>query len=182
MTADILALDLATRAGWCRGRVGETPIAGSIRFGQRDASDNAVFGHCLSWLSRELEPQPRPDLLILEAMLPPGAKLGYTNTNVRDRLAGLHGVVRAVAFLRGIYQIAEYSVGDVRAHFIGDRSLKRHEAKARTVQTCRLLGWQVADDNAGDACALWSFAASIIDPDQALKLSPLFNKQLRAAG
>lgn len=178
---DILALDIATVTGFARGKVGETPIAGSVRFGRPGASSNAVFGSCLSWLSKELALEPRPDLLVLEAMLSPLAKVGATQADVRDRLAGLHGVVRGVAHLRGVYQIAEYSVGDVRQHFIGERSLKREQAKRRTVIVCRQLGWQVADDNAADALALWSFAAALIDPAQALKLSPLFNRALRAA-
>jgi hypothetical protein len=152
-----------------------------VRFGKSGASDNAVFSHCLTWLSRQLEPKPRPDLLVVEGMLPPGAKLGHTSADVRDRLAGLHGIVRAVAFLRGIYRIEEHSVGDVRAHFIGDRMLKREAAKRETLRRCRALGWPVDDDDAADACALWSFAASLIDPAQALKLSPLFNKALRDA-
>jgi hypothetical protein len=42
-----------------------------------------------------------------------------------------------------------------------------------------MLGWQAVDNNAADALAAWSYACSIIDPTQALKVSPLFNKQLR---
>jgi hypothetical protein len=158
------------------------PIAGSRRFGKAGASDNAVFGDALKWIADILEPQPRPDLLILESMLPPGAKLGHTSTEVRDRLAGLHGIIRGVAYRRGIYQIAEYSVGDVRQHFLGERKFKREIAKRETVRRCQMLGWPVEDDNAADACALWSFAAALIEPQHALQLSPLFNKQLRAVG
>jgi len=171
---DILALDVATRCGWARGRVGEMPVAGSVRFGGADASANAVFAHCLSWLSRELEPEPRPDMVMIESLLSPDAKVGFTNRDVRDRLAGLHGVVRAVAFLRGIYTINEASVGDVRAHFIGDRTLKRAPAKREVMSRCRQLGWTATDDNAGDALALWSFAAALIDPSLALRVTPLF--------
>jgi hypothetical protein len=180
--SDILALDVATRCGWARGPVANAPAQiGSVRFGNTDASNNAVFAHALQWISQLLEPQPRPTILILEALLPPTAKLGHTSKDVRDRLAGLHGVVRAVAHLRGIYDIAEYPVGDVRRHFLGDHLLKRDKAKFETLGRCRMLGWGAEDYDQADACALWSLAASLIDPTLALKLSPLFNKQLRVS-
>jgi hypothetical protein len=56
----VLALDIATRCGFARGKVGELPIAGSVRFGQSNASNNSIFGHCLAWLSKELEPARGP--------------------------------------------------------------------------------------------------------------------------
>jgi hypothetical protein len=178
---DILALDLATITGWARGRVGETPTSGSIRFGTREASDGAVFAHVIGWISKLLEPEPRPDIIALEAMLPPGAKVGQTNSSTRDRLAGLHAIVRGVAHIRGAgeIEIACYSVGDIRHHFIGERSLKRAQAKQTILARCQMLGWPAVDNNAGDALAAWSFACSIIDPAQALKVSPLFNQRLR---
>jgi crossover junction endodeoxyribonuclease RuvC len=177
----ILALDLATIAGWAKGRVGDTPIGGSIRFGRRDASNNAIFAHALTWISKELEPQPRPDVIIIESMLPPDAKYGATNRDTRDRLAGLHGVVRAVAHLRGVYDVSEAGVSQVRSHFIGHSNLRRDAAKMLVMERCVSLGWAACDDNAGDALALWSYAAALFDPEWALHLSPLFNRKLRAA-
>jgi hypothetical protein len=179
---DILAIDLATVTGFARGEVGGSPISGSIRFGARDASNNAVFAHALSWIADVLEPQPRPDLLLLEAMLPPGAQVGHTSREVRDRLAGLHGVIRGVAHLRGIYRIDEASVGDVRQHFIGSRSLKRARAKRAVGERCCLLGWDTVDDNAADALALWHYGCARIQPELALQVSPLFRGQHRTLG
>jgi len=177
---DVLALDVATVTGFARGTVGEAPrTVGSIRFGRPTASNNAVFAHALQWMAAMLEPKPRPDILILEAMLPAGAAIGATNRETRDRLAGLHGIIRAVAHCRGIYEISEASVGDVRAHFIGDRMLKRHVAKREVMFRCRQLGWPVEDDNAGDALALWSYACAIVDPQLAVRPVPMFNRNLR---
>jgi hypothetical protein len=178
----ILALDVATRTGWARGRVGELPVAGSIRFGGSGAHDPAIFAAALRWLSAELEPQPRPDLVIIESMLPPDAVRGATSRAVRDRLAGLQGIVKGVAHLRGIGEIAEATVGNIRDHFIGDRSLKRDAAKRSVMERCRALGWQCADDNAGDALALFSYACALIDPKWALQVSPLFNRRLVVHG
>lgn len=177
---DILALDIATTCGFARGRVGEVPTSGSISFTKRaGSSDNAVFANALAWLSDLLEPQPRPDMLVVEALLPPTAMKGHTSRAVRDRLAGLHGIVRAVAHLRGIYRITEAKVSDVRGHFINDRACKRIAAKRETIEKCRALGWPCDNDNAADALATWSYACGLIDPQTALQVSPLFNRQLR---
>jgi hypothetical protein len=181
MTCDILALDLATVCGFARGKLDAVPIAGSVRFGNASTRPNVVFGNALKWISQVLEPHPRPDLLILESMLPMGAMKGETSRATRDRLAGLHGVIRGVAHLRGIGEIAEASVGDVRAHFLGTRRLKSAQAKQETMARCIRLGWQCEDHNAADACALWSFARSLIDPKYAVMVSPMFNPKLRVS-
>ena len=179
-TPIILALDIATTTGFARGRVGEVPIGGSVRFGKTNASNNAVFAACLKWIARELEPEPRPEILIVESMLSPEAKVGATSRDVRDRLAGLHGVVRAVAHLRGIYEINEAGVAAVRAHFIGSSHERRDRAKSLVLDRCKQLGWDANDNNCGDAFALWSYTAALLDPDWALQLSPMFNHKLRA--
>jgi hypothetical protein len=170
----VLALDVATRTGFALGRVGEQPTFGSIRFGRSSTDDNVIFGAALDWTSRFLEPQPRPDLIVLEALLPPAAMGGRTTSAVRDRLAGLHGVIRAVASLRGVKKIEAHAVGDIRSHFIHDRKAKRDVAKRETMRRCLQLGWNPLDDNAGDALATWSYACSLIDPCLALRVVPLF--------
>ena len=171
----IVALDVATVCGFAIGEVGSVPRSGSVAFGG-GGNDRAVFAAALSWLSELLEPRPRPDWLILEALLPGGAMKGETQRVTRDRLAGLRGVMLAVASLRGIQRVSEASVGDVRSHFIGTRKLKRAAAKAEVLRTCRRLGWDAADDDAGDACALWSYAVSQVDPQHGIRVSPLFQK------
>lgn len=179
---DILALDIATTTGFARGRSDAAkPTCGSTRFGSANASNNAVFGACLRWIAQILKPEPRPDLLIVEAMLPPGARVGTTSRDVRDRLAGLHGCIRGVAHLHGVHRIEQATVGDVREHFIQDRGLKRDPAKRAVLERGRALGWiSDRDLDAADALALWSFARSGIDPQRALEVLPMFNRSLRA--
>jgi hypothetical protein len=174
----ILALDVATRCGYALGRLGETPIAGSVRFGNSSSDENVIFAAALDWASQFLAPQPRPDIVMIEAMLPADAMKNHTSRAVRDRLAGLHGVIRAVAQLRGIGKIESCSVGDVRSHFIGHRGAKREHAKRQTMRRCACLGWDCKDDNAADALAVWSYACALIDPALALRLTPLFNKAI----
>lgn len=178
---DILALDVATTCGFARGRVDATPVCGSVRFGNAGASANAVFGAALRWITRYLAQAPKPDLLILESMLSPDAKVGKTNRDVRDRLAGLHACIRGVAYLNGIYEIDEATVGDVRAHFIQNRTLKRDPAKRAVLERCRQLEWITDRDlDAADALALWSYARARIDPEKGLEVVPMFNRSIRA--
>jgi hypothetical protein len=174
----IVGLDIATRCGWARGRLGETPTSGSIRFGNASSDASVIFGAALDWASRFLQPLPRPDVVMIEDLLPMDAMRGHTQRAVRDRLAGLHGVLRGVAQLRGIGRIEVASVGDVRQHFIGQRNAKSAVAKAETMRRCARLGWEHRDDNAADALACWSYACALIDPATALRLTPLFNRAI----
>jgi len=173
---DILAIDAATITGWARGIVGSAPEHGTVNFGRADTGDK-VFASCLAWISHELE-LSLPDQIFIEAMLPPQAMKGHTSRQVRDRLAGLHGVVRAVACKHNIL-VTAVSVGDIRAHFIGARGQGRNVAKTNVIERCRALGWNVRNDNEADAVALWSYACALIDPKSALQVVPLFNKKLR---
>lgn len=177
---DILALDIATVTGFARGHLGEIPSSGSIRFdgGAARPTDNQVFGAALYWIIALLEQGPLPNVVIMEALLPPTAMKGETTTAVRDRLGGLHGIMRGVAHRYGIGEISTVSVGAVRSHFIGDRSLRRAAAKREVLYKCRALGWPARDHNAADACAIWSFACGLIDPRTALQVSPLFRKRV----
>jgi len=180
MRHEILALDLATRSGWARGAPGTRPLSGSTQFGRANASDNAVFAHAMTWASTLFERKPRPTIVIIEGLLPHHAKQGETSQRTRDRLSGLHAIVRAAAHLHGIYEISTAGAQQVRRHFIGDGSLQRDAAKRAVIHRCSKLGWNPVDDNAADALALWSFACGLLDPEWSLKLSPLFNKELRA--
>jgi hypothetical protein len=172
----IAALDIATTCGHAVGCLGEIPRAGSIRFGiiARDPPEQ-VFATALEWAVAFFE-RERPDILILEAMLPPAAMLNKTSRQVRDRLAGLHGIMLGCGRRSGVGEFVTVSVGDIRRHFIGDGSLKRNAAKRETIRRCVALGWPAEDDNAADACAIWSYACALLDPRWGLRLTPLFNR------
>jgi len=176
---EILAVDLATWCGWCRGTVGEQPRFGSVRFGGNSADTirpREVFATAIDWLTELL--QCPPDILMLEQVLPPSAWRGASQATTFARLGGLHSIALGLAHKHGVSEIAEVSVGDIRAHFIGDRSVKRASAKRQVMARCKRLGWMVTNDNEGDACALWSYGCSLIDPQLALRVVPLFNWKL----
>jgi hypothetical protein len=172
----VLALDLATTAGFAYGVVGGVPFCGSHRFASKGASKPAIFGNALEW-TIELLRECKPDVIAIEATLPTTFVRGRTSKNTNDVLVGLVAIVEAVAYVRGIYKINEHTVSQVRSHFIDMNACAREEAKLYTIRKCRSLGWlEAADDDAADACALWSFQCSLIDARQALRVSPLFQK------
>lgn len=170
----IWALDIATVTGFALGRVNETPTARSIRLGQPGAPSDALFVNCLRWFGDTLERGPVPDILAIEELLPPTARRGETSTSAQHRLAGLHGIIRALARHHEIAEIVGVNVLAVRAHFIHRRNLQREAAKRAVLDTCKALGWHADDNNCADALALWSYTAALINPAFALQTTPLF--------
>src|SRR5262245_18023292 len=149
------------------------PRCGSVRFSKPGASHLAICGRALDYAVETLKP-PLPDIIAIEDLLPPHVTKGKSNVD-HDLLAHLHGIVMGVAFMRGIYHVNKYSVQSIRAHFIDLRSCARGEQKLMVQRKCQSLGWlELADNDAADACALWSYQAGLIDPEQAIRISPLF--------
>ena len=174
----VLGLDIASTTGWCFGAPGETPSCGSVRFASPGASHGAILARAFDWMV-ELTKDKRPDIIVLEDLLPFGAARGRTNKKTGDLLGALHGIVRLVAFKRSIFKVQAVSVSDVRGHFIDGRTYKSDQAKSYVLQKCKSLGWlDHADNDAADACAVWSFWCSKLDPKEALRVSPLFNRMV----
>jgi hypothetical protein len=170
----IWALDIATVTGWAVGRVGGKPLAISVKLAPAGSSSDVLFQGCYEWFSAALEIGPVPDILGIEELLPPIARRGATSTSTQHRLAGLHGVIRALAMHHRVGEIAGANVQDIRQHFIHDRTLRRDSAKLAVLRTCEMLGWPAADNNCGDALALWSYITALINPVSALRTTPLF--------
>jgi hypothetical protein len=149
------------------------PTFGSVRFASQGASHAALFAHALTWASINFK-KWKPDRIIFEAPLPGTFKRGRTTTNVAIILNGLPAIMQAVAYLRGFHDIRDATAKDVRMFFLGHNP-KRDIAKKATVHRCKLLGWQVEDDNAADACALWLYACSFVAPREAMRPTPLIS-------
>jgi len=173
---DLLALDIATTLGWARGTIGcAVPRCGSVQFGKPGASQLAICGHALEWAIDTIKP-PLPDVVAIEDLLPPQVTRGKSNTH-HDLLAHLHGIIMGVCFMRGVFKVRKHAVQSVRAHFIDLSACAKGEAKLMVQRRCRELGWLADDDDdAADALAVWSYACGLIDPQQAIRISPLFQK------
>jgi hypothetical protein len=166
----ILALDLATRTGFAFGAAGEKPRFGSIRFASVGASHEAVFGKAITWahgMFRDLAPD---QVAYEEPMQFRGGKSRAGNDEI---LYGLPAIMQGVAHNLGIHDVRKAAVRDVRLHFI-HRNAKREIAKRETMRRCRLLGWDVRDDNEADALALWHYACIFQDSKLAIQTSDLF--------
>lgn len=173
---DVLALDIATACGWARGHVGpDAPRCGSIRFGKPGASQLAICGHAMEWAIDTIKP-PLPDVVAIENLLPPHVTRGKSNVD-HDLLAHLHGIIMGVCFMRGVFKVHKYSVMTIRRHFIDLSACGKGQGKRMVQDKCESLGWLDEDnDDAADAAACWSYACSRIDPEQAIRISPLFNR------
>lgn len=158
----ILALDLAARTGWALGRPGDVPRSGSVAVAPAGSSLGRVFCGCRGWLGEFLIEHPTAQLIVFESPLLPHHMRGKTNIKTIRQLIGLASVVEELLYTLTGYDIREARVADVRTHFLGSNKHKREEAKALTMQRCRLLGWNVVDDNAADALALWDYQVSLL--------------------
>lgn len=171
---NILALDLASVSGWAVGEPGGTPKHGSVRFASAGASHEAVFAKAAIWFADIIFEQ-EPKLIVWEAPLPTSFSRGRTTSDTTSLLFGLPAVIGAIAYQQGIYDIRKAETREVRQHFIGCNP-KRAAAKPLTMAQCRAMGWEVADDNEADALAVWSYMASLISPQLALRPTPLFGR------
>lgn len=169
----ILCLDMATTTGFAHGAPGaERPFTGSIRFAPPGASHGEISAAMIRWLS-DLLKVVEPASVWIEAPQSANRMAGRTTASTLRLLAGLPFAAEGVCHLFGVYSIWEAEASDVRRHFL-QANPARDSAKRMTVAKCRALGWEVADDNAADAAALWSYASAKILPKTALRATPLF--------
>ena len=170
----ILALDLATTTGFAVGEPGAVPYHGSIRFAKAGASHEAIFARAAQWMNGLLVAHA-PSLVVWEAPMPTSFSRGRTTSDTTTILHGLPAVIGAVAYLKGIFDIRKAETRAVRNHFIGCNP-KRAKAKPMVIRQCRAMGWDVVDDNAADACALWHYMCALIEPKLAIAPTPLFGR------
>lgn len=173
-----LALDIASSTGWAYGVPGEVPRAGTIRFAPPGSSPGAVGRGMMRWFADFTKVFPT-DRIFFEAPFDP-RKMGMrTNMQTSRILLGLVFLIETLGQAKGIYDISETEVADVRKHFIGCNP-PGDKGKAAVQARCRQLGWEFDSEDAADALAVWSYACAIVAPKTAIATTPLF--QPRAAG
>ncbi len=158
----IFSLDLATVTGWAFGPAGGVPSSGIKRMGDPGCSVGRFLQVFEEWLNDMLTVY-QPQIFAFEAPLLRTGAGGESNTSIDTarKLLCLAGNAERIALDHDIpeHLVCEADNSSVckdftgRGHFAGDRTAKKNLVMAR----CREMGWEPADDNAGDALALWRF-------------------------
>lgn len=169
----LLALDLSSTVGVAEGMPGQVPRTWTWALGSPGASQAHRFAELLKRMSDQLA-VTKPDAVWIEAPLPPSALATMGSTpDTALLLFGLPAIVKAVAYLRGVYRVELANVQDVRKHFTGQRRHPRGDGKNVVMDRCRMLGWRVANDHEADAAALWSYACGQSNPRIQAALNPM---------
>ena len=162
----LLSLDLATRAGFAHGRIGERPCWGAHDFG-RGRSNGEVLDAYLAWLEAKLD-AVQPTVVAFESpYMPTGPHNPFAapaNALTIRRLFAFAGLTEAVCHRRRL-RCYEARPSEITRHFLGGPAPRGRAAKkAATIKMCRLMGFDVADDDEADAVALFNYAEAIFSP------------------
>jgi hypothetical protein len=179
----LLSLDIATVTGVCEGLVGEPPRFETLRFAADGEDHEEAFCRALRWIAGRLDRDPRPDAVLVEARINPGAFIGKynpakgkvdmtTNPDTTIRLIGLWANIAAAALVRGILY-RRVDVRTARREFLGDGGLKRDEAKRRAFEMCKLLGWSPSNRDEGDAGCVHYCGSVLLAPRLAPVVTPM---------
>jgi len=166
----VLALDLATTTGYAFGKPRSTPKFGHMRIALKGWSRARAYRELRSWLG-DFVHYNKIDLIVYESPAIPMQMGGRTTIETVRLLIGLAENLEEWA--EGLCELREASVSQVRSHFIG-RNFKSAIAKPMTMEKCRALGWMCESHDESDACALWDYQCSWLDPTHAIKGTPLF--------
>lgn len=143
-----------------------------------DAAASILERHAdLARRTIELTKLVKPRAVFIEAPLDPTAPGVKTTADTANALIGGARLVATLAYMRGVWDVRFPGVQEVRKYFTGHARFKeqydpqtkrilksRQVAKIATMNACRLRGWQVENDDAADAAALWAFSCSLVDP------------------
>ncbi len=164
----VLALDLATVAGWAWGRVPErvmspleaaqarppAPLGGAHRISRAGASVGLFLSDAEDWLN-ELCDQHGPVGLIYEKPILDSFRTGFETAL---KLGSLAGLASMVACRRGIHVFEPVQPSTLKKHWTGSGKAD----KPAMIAACRTRGWEPVDDNHADALALWDYAGAVI--------------------
>lgn len=118
-------------------------------------------------LSKVLHPQ----YVVIEAPL----QMGQRSAHTALVLMALYGAACAAGKNAGA-RVVPVAVSTWRKHFIEKGGLKSDEAKALTLDRCRILGWPATNHDEGDSCGIWSWGMAKFYRHWAPKSVPLFGK------
>lgn len=185
MTQGLLALDLASKTGWCASAPGRRLAYGLLRLPKTGDDIGWFLEEYQRWLEKACEEWPL-DWIIFEEPLKPHGKVNpknprqvTQNTNITTlrKLYGLTAATELVARQRGI-AYREVHLSTWRKSFLGVGSgRKSEEFKRMAIQMCQQIGLEdVTNDNTAEAIGLHWHAADALGIDTGLP------KQLPALG
>lgn len=174
----ILAMDIASQAGWAYGAPGTVPRAGTVRWAPPSSSNGKVGAGMIRWVLDFLRMNPA-EAVYFEAPFDPRIMARKTNFDTTRVLVGLPFLFESILNMKGVGRVREVTVGDARRHFLG-RVRRDDDGKALVQQRCRELGWRFDSPDAADALAVWSFACAVEAPKAAIATTPLFQNDTEA--
>lgn len=153
----LIAFDLSTtKTGFAFGSPRDSaPACGAWKL---PGADDDVFDRTLSTLAESVGALCRtvkPQWAVIEKPLVISNRSAHTMV----ALMQLTGAARAAAARAGC-RIRLIPPQTVRKHFVGNGFPEN--PKQAVMDRCRMLRWDVEDDNAADACACWSWGISTL--------------------
>lgn len=144
----LLALDLATKAGWAyRDGMDDPPQYGTF------AIEGRHIGRFLAnyddWLQKIVQ-RLAPEYVAYEAPY-------VGNPSAIRKIYALTSHTEWRCLVMGL-PCKEVAATTWRKHFLGRAKYERREAKQAAMQMCRTMGWKPADDNQADALGLLDYA------------------------
>lgn len=183
MGKTILAIDTARHFGWAFGPTDGTPICGHAMFSERGGLIE-VCASAQRWLARQIK-HHHPDVIVIEE---PVYMNGANTMVTHDFLHGICTVLQTQALLSGCFNVKVKSLHSARAFFVPKPPLRKGEKrpksdknddKRRVRQRCIELGWIDPETDDGnldktDALCMWAYGVSLVDANETLRMTPLF--------
>jgi Holliday junction resolvasome RuvABC endonuclease subunit len=160
----ILALDLATKTGWCFAEAGKPVSVGTLQL-PRTGNNIGVF---LSTFSAWLRPallERQPDLVVFESPILRGA----TQIATLRKLYGLAGVTEMIADEYGA-RVFECSITQAKKALSGNGRAEKPDM----IEAAKGRGVEVTDDNQADAFGVFLFAVAQASPSNLSAYDPVF--------
>lgn len=156
LSDNLLALDLATKTGWCHGAPGDEPTFGTHVLPSTD-EDIGTFGNAFEdWLYTELA-DLGPQAVVYEQP----SVFAKTTPVTNIKLNGLACVAEMVCEKAGV-RVYAANPSKLKKFWTGRGNAKKPDM----IDACKRYGWHPRDDNAADAIALWAWGIYCFAPKE----------------
>lgn len=170
----ICGMDIATSCGCAHGTADQKPRAWTWNLRDAGKDRHAKLALLMRHCERYFAENP-VDALFYERGLSLAAamEIGMSDDTMA-LLRGAIGVVEACAARAGVPRIEGVGVQTARSQFLGAGRIPKGQGKVLVRERCRVLGWQVVNDDEADAACIWSMGVGIMSPMNAHRSTPLF--------